>query len=64
MLYFNLHLFQIDDSKAMLAASHLGRCLGICDLIKKAPFHLSKYRNYMPQEIMFKVSFKINVNQC
>ncbi len=59
MLYMNQHIFRIDDEKAMLAASHLGRCLGICDIIKKSPVHLSKSRNYMPQDLMLKVSFVV-----
>ena len=48
LLYLNLHLLKIDDSNALLAASHIGRCLGICDIIKKMPFYLARHRGYLP----------------
>lgn len=44
LLYMNLHLLRIDDTNALTAASHLGRCIGICDVIKKIPFYLAKHR--------------------
>lgn len=44
LLYLNLHLLRIDDTNALTAASHLGRCIGICDVIKKIPFYLAKHR--------------------
>jgi len=56
MLYLNLHLLQIDDSNALTAASHIGRCLGICDILKKMPFYLGVHRGYLPQDILLKVS--------
>lgn len=48
LLYLNLHLLRIDDSNALTAASHIGRCLGICDVIKKLPFYLACHRGYLP----------------
>ena len=48
MLYLNLHLLNIDDSNAIIAASHIGRCLGICDIIRKLPFYLAVHRGYLP----------------
>ena len=56
LLYLNLHLLRIDDKDAILAASHIGRCLGICDVIKKLPFYLAMHRGYLPQDILLKVS--------
>lgn len=56
LLYLNLHLLQIDDSNALTAASHIGRCLGICDVIKKLPFYLGVHRGYLPQDLLLKVS--------
>ena len=56
LLYTNLHLLRIDSSEALLAASHLGRCLGICDILKKIPFYLAKHRCYIPTEVLLKVS--------
>ena len=40
-LYLNLHILGIDSREANLAASHLGRCLGICDVLKKTPYYLA-----------------------
>jgi len=40
MLYLNLHLLGVDSSEALSAASHLGRTLAICDILKKTPYHL------------------------
>ena len=48
LLYLNLHLLRIDDSNALTAASHIGRCLGICDIIKKLPFYMAQHRGYLP----------------
>jgi len=48
LLYLNLHLLRIDDSNALTAASHIGRCLGICDIIKKLPYYISQHRGYIP----------------
>jgi phytoene/squalene synthetase len=55
LLYLNLHLLRIDDKNALSAASHLGRCIGICDVLKKIPFYLAKNRSYMPNELLLKV---------
>ena len=54
MLYMNLHLLSIDDKNANLVASHLGRALGICDVIKKSPYYLAVHRGYLPIEILNK----------
>ena len=48
----NLHLLSIDDKKANLIASHLGRAYGICDIIKKSPFYIANARTMMPLDIM------------
>ena len=55
LLYLNLHLLKIDDSNAITAASHIGRCVGILDIIKKLPFYLAMHRGYLPQDILLKV---------
>ena len=57
LIYLNLHLLKIDDSDALTAASHIGRCLGICDVLKKTPFYLAVHRGYLPQDLLLKVSF-------
>jgi len=56
LLYLNLHLLKIDDPNALTAASHIGRALGICDVIKKLPFYLGVHRGYLPQDVLLKVS--------
>ena len=56
LLYLNLHLLKIDDSNAITAASHIGRCVGIIDIIKKLPFYLAMHRGYLPQDILLKVT--------
>ena len=53
-LYLQFHLLNIDDPNASLAASHLGRCLGICDVIKKTPYLLAVHRGYLPIDILLK----------
>ncbi len=55
LLYMNLHMLRIDSTDALTAASHLGRCIGICDIIKKIPFYLAKHRSYIPTETLLKV---------
>ena len=52
LFYMNLHLLSIDDKKANLIASHLGRAYGICDIIKKSPFYIAHSRSMMPLDIM------------
>ena len=54
MLYLNLHLLGIDDPRANLIASHLGRALGICDILKKAPYYIAVNRGYFPVDVMMK----------
>lgn len=59
LLYLNLHLLNIDDPNALAAASHIGRCVGICDIIKKIPYYLAKHRSYVPTDILIKVKYSI-----
>ena len=54
MLYINLHLLRIDDTRANLIASHLGRAIGICDILKKAPYFIAVNRGYLPVDVMMK----------
>ena len=53
-LYLQFHMLNIDDRNASLAASHLGRCLGICDVIKKTPYLIAMHRGYIPTDLMLK----------
>lgn len=54
LLYLNLHLLGIDSREANLCASHIGRALAICDILKKTPYYIAVGRGYLPQEIMNK----------
>lgn len=54
MMYLNLHLLGIDNKEANLCASHIGRCLAICDILKKTPYYLGVGRGYLPIEILNK----------
>ena len=54
MLYMNLHLLRIDDQRANLIASHLGRAIGICDVLKKSPYYIAVQRHYIPIDILLK----------
>ncbi len=54
MMYMNLHLLNIDDERANLMASHLGRAIGICDILKKAPYYIAVNRDYIPVDVMLK----------
>jgi phytoene/squalene synthetase len=54
MMYLNLHLLGIDDANANICASHVGRALGICDVIKKTPYYLAVHRGYLPTEVLNK----------
>lgn len=54
MLYMNLHLLSIDDPNANLIASHLGRALGICDTLRKAPYYIATSRGYLPTDVMLR----------
>eukprot|EP00354_Favella_ehrenbergii_P002507 CAMPEP_0170460036 /NCGR_PEP_ID=MMETSP0123-20130129/6533_1 /TAXON_ID=182087 /ORGANISM="Favella ehrenbergii, Strain Fehren 1" /LENGTH=71 /DNA_ID=CAMNT_0010724837 /DNA_START=464 /DNA_END=679 /DNA_ORIENTATION=- len=54
MLYLNLHLLNVDDERANLMASHLGRALGICDILRKAPYYIAVQRGYLPVDVLLK----------
>ena len=54
MLYLNLHLLRIDDERANLIASHLGRAVGICDILRKDPYYIAVNRDYIPIDVMMK----------
>jgi phytoene/squalene synthetase len=54
LLYLSLHLNGVDDKNAYKAASHIGRCIGICDVLRKVPYYLLKHRHYIPSDILLK----------
>ena len=54
MMYMNLHLLNVDDERANLMASHLGRALGICDIIRKSPYYIAVQRGYLPIDVLLK----------
>lgn len=54
LMYLSLHILGIDNKEANLAASHIGRCYGIIDVMKKMKYYLTKDRHYIPSEILLK----------
>lgn len=54
MLYMNLHLLQVNNVQINIAASHLGRAMGICDVLKKSPYYIAVGRGYLPNDLMVK----------
>ena len=55
LIYLSMHILGMDNHEQYLAASHIGRAVGICDLIKRMPHHIREKRNYIPQDLMLKV---------
>ena len=53
-LFMNLHILSIDNKDAYMAASHVGRCAGLCQIIKQIPYHLRKDSMIIPEELMKK----------
>ena len=54
LLYLSLNLFQIDNKDAFIAASHLGRGIGMVDSLKKMPALLKMNVNQVPGELVMK----------
>ena len=54
LMYMNYHLLGIDDVNANLAASHIGRCYGVIDILKKLKYYLAKHRQYIPSDLLLK----------
>lgn len=52
--YLYLHILGIDDSNAYSAASHIGRCYGIIDVLRKMQYYLINHRSYLPTDILLK----------
>jgi phytoene/squalene synthetase len=54
LLYLTLNLFQVDSRDAFLAASHLGRGIGMVDCLKKMPALLKMNINQIPVDLINK----------
>jgi len=57
LLYLTLKLLRIDFEKndqLILAAEHMGKCLGMLDYLKRIPYGLKRYRLYLPDDILRK----------
>ena len=52
--YLSLHLLGIDNTDAYSAASHLGRCYGIMDVLRKMQYYLIQHRHYIPTDLLLK----------
>lgn len=54
LLYLNLNLLNINNHDAFIAASHLGRGIGIVDIIKRMPSMIRLNYNMIPLSIVEK----------
>ncbi len=52
ILYLNLNLLKIDDKDAYYTASHIGRGVGIVDVLKQLPMLIKMHYNFIPLEVM------------
>ena len=59
LIYLSLNLFQIDNRDAFLAASHLGRGIGMVDCLKKMPALLKMNINQIPVDLVNKYGASI-----
>jgi phytoene/squalene synthetase len=54
LIYLNLNLLNIDNKDAFIAGSHIGRGIGIVDVLKKLPFMLKVHANPLPLDLITK----------
>ncbi len=54
LLYLNLNLLNINSHEAFIAASHIGRGIGIVDIIKRMPSMIRLNYNMIPLQIIEK----------
>ena len=54
LIYLNLNLLNVKNKDAYLAASHIGRGVGIVDILKKMPGLLRLNVNLIPNSIIEK----------
>ncbi len=53
-LFLNLHILNIDNKDAYMAASHMGRAAGLCHILTQMPYFLQKQIHIVPQELLDK----------
>lgn len=54
LVYLTLNLFQVDNQDAFIAASHIGRGVGIVDCLKKMPALIKMNINQIPVDLISK----------
>lgn len=54
LIYLTLNLFQVDNQDAFIAASHIGRGVGIVDCLKKMPALIKMNINQIPVDLISK----------
>ncbi len=52
--FMNLHLLNIDSKDAYMAASHIGRCAGLCDILRLMPYYFQMEVSMIPTELLTK----------
>jgi len=53
-MFLSLHLLQIDSKDAYMAASYMGRCAGICNILLLVPTHFQNKVKIFPEELLEK----------
>ena len=56
LIYLNLNLLQINDKDAFYVASHIGRGVGIVDILKQMTMLIKLHYNFIPLDVMEKNS--------
>nr|CCA13879.1 conserved hypothetical protein [Albugo laibachii Nc14] len=54
LLYLTLELLGVRDETADQIASHAGVAIGLSNLLRAVPFHVTQQQTYMPQELFSK----------
>jgi len=52
--YCYLHILGINDPNAYSAASHMGMCYGMIDVLRKMQYYLINNRQYLPSDLLLK----------
>ena len=58
--YLSLESLGVKNTNADHAASHIGKAVGICTLLRGTPYHASKRRCYLPLDLLSKVIHLFN----
>ena len=54
LMYLNLNLLNVNDHDAFIAASHIGRGVGMVDVLKRMPTMIRNHHNMVPMSLVEK----------